>query len=239
MKSSSPHPSATAIPSSTSGRSGERDLGEEKVPPPTESAGTPGAPPPGPAKPESAGTMGGQEEGGGRPFSPENKGAFREVRVITVRDIEIARKLAQSESLPPLEQMLRRIEALELLPVEQRRKHKISDAEVDRAQQIYGIAYAFLRKLERNEGGYAMVALPFNPRGEKEITDAFEGWVEARGTDKMVDPDFIGNLTPDAAAKLEVRFVTKLMPWIQLLSARVGDSINLSEWEAAAGKGLG
>lgn len=181
--------------------------------------------------PTSAGSLGSSQV---RPFGPEQRGGFRDRKPVTVRHVEIARKLAVSETFQPLEEMRHRLEALVMLDDETRHRHKILDAEYAKAMEIYSIIIAFQSKKEIPNGGFKFISVPFTQRTTEEIQRGFEDWLD--GPQGMYILDNKDNMTEETASALETRFVAKMLPWVLRLTVRVSDAIMLDEFDAAAGK---
>ena len=183
-------------------------------------------------EPESGGALG--PSGINRGFSPEAHGGFRDKKGITVRHVEIARKLAISETLESKEQMRQRLEALMMLGVEDRRRHKIKDDDYAKALEIFGVLIAFEKKEEVMNGGFKMISIPFTEETELEVQRGFEEWLEGPVAGFILEQK--DHLTPETAAKLETKFIKKCTPWVLRLTAGVSDAIQLNEFDAAAGK---
>jgi hypothetical protein len=196
--------------------------------------------------PESAGAL--RRTPTSQAFGPESKGAFRESRVISTRHVEVARQLAVSEAMPPLEKMRVRLEALMSLDMESRKRHKISDAEVREAEEIYGVVIAFLSKQELFIAGHLANTVPFSvsvskeksngkelPSIEEDVNRAFSRWLPWTAVDDVLYWSAHG-MPPETAYRLQTLFVRKTMPWLMNLTARVSDSIGLEEWESASTK---
>jgi hypothetical protein len=171
----------------------------------------------------------------GLSLRPESKGGFRERSAITVRHVEIARKLAVSETFEALEEMRHRIEALMLLDDTTRRYHKINDDDLSKALQIYGIVTAFQHKTEIPNGGFKFIMVPFPQTETVEQEKAFEEWLDKKISYSTI-MDNKDRMTEETAALLESKFITRAMPWVLRLTARVSDAIQLDEFDAAAGK---
>jgi hypothetical protein len=183
------------------------------------------------SEPESAGSMMRRSITG--TFSPEEKGAFRTTSRVSPRHVEIARKLAQSEALDPLNQARMRLEALFLLDEESAFRHKLTREDLLRARGWYGTACALIDAFDLDVGGHFARAVPFSVETQDEIEGAFKGFVQG----EVIDTILVNRnrLTPESTAKLINRFKRVIVPEILTLTARVADAVSLDEWQSAAG----
>jgi hypothetical protein len=178
-------------------------------------------------------------------FHPESQGAFRAQSRITVRHVEIARKLAVSETLNPLEQMRMRLEAIFLLSTETetRRRAKITDAEMAKAREIYRLVLSFMNAQEHFLSGHLSLTFPFPQRAERELELAFSEWLEPQIRDDLLLGEGLGernqnnwmHLTPETYARLKTRFEAEAGLWVLILSGKVADCLNLNEFSEAVG----
>jgi len=186
-------------------------------------------------EPEAGGGSFGQQHQGGQSFGPEGKGGFRDKKFITVRHVEIARKLAISETFDPLEEMRHRLEALVMLDDETRRRRKITDADFTKAKEILAVVLSFKNRSEIPNGGFKMVSIPFPQKTAIEIQYAFEEWLDGPTANWLIN-EAKDRLTPESSEALRTRFEAKVLPWVLKLTVRVSDAIQLDEFDAAAGK---
>jgi hypothetical protein len=186
--------------------------------------------------PESAGVI--NPLGGTYSFSPESRGAFRQPKIVTVRNIEIARKLAISETLNPLEQMRQRIEAAVMLPTELRRRHGVTDEEMRKAKEIYRLVIAFQNAEERFVMGFRALTFPFPQRIEDEISLGFSEWLGLEIVDDILSDKNWAGLPPETFSRLKTRFEADAGLWVLALSAKVADSLNLQEFNEASQGGV-